>query len=111
MISEILKYKRKRSLIFLFSVEMTDRCGAQMSDLSQMLSLGYLLPTAGVEVVVTVIVIIKSAANIYLALMLYMSNLTDYSQNPIQLGMFSYYSISQMNKLKLRVINSFINSR
>lgn len=110
MLSEIPKHKRKRSLIFLFSVEMTDRCGAQMSDLSQMLSLAYLLPTARVEVVVTVIVI-KSAANIYLALMLYMSNLTDYSQNPIQLGMFSYYPISQMNKLKLRVINSFINSR
>lgn len=76
-----------------------------------MLSLGYPLPTAGIEVVVTAIVIIKSAANIYLALMLYMSNLTDYSQNPIQLGMFCYYPISQMNKLKLRVINSFINSR
>lgn len=61
---------------------MTDRCGTQISDLSQMLSLGYLLPTAGVQVVVIVIIItiIISAANIYLALMLYMSNLIYCSQ-------------------------------
>lgn len=56
-----------------------------------------------VIIIIMIIIVIVSAANVYLALMLYISNLITL-KNPIQLDMFSYYPISQMKKLMLRVI-------